>query len=216
MEWQTNRKADCWLLNQNPWEFRKDLHAVSVLFRGNPKAVKNSHGDEIFHTWKITKKLELCRMIYPIIGYSETHTFPVISLRLWTTKESPRNFELQRYNAGQLDQAGENTSLTDVLYPNDHHETGKRIRLKQEFLLVSASLQDIIKHHIRIYGDINLLSQKVQIQINDTHPALVIAELVRRLNTEYDLPFERAWGNNSSYLQLYQPYRFTRGFGRME
>ena len=74
-----------------------------------------------------------------------------MSLRLWSTKESPHNFQLQRYNAGQLDQAAENTGLTDVLYPNDNHEVGKRIRLKQEFLLVSASLQDIINQHLGVF-----------------------------------------------------------------
>ena len=84
----------------------------------------------------------------PIIGYKENGDFNVNTLRLWTTKESPRNFQLQRYNAGLLDQAAENTSLTDVLYPNDNNEMGKRIRLKQEFFLVSASLQDIIRHHL--------------------------------------------------------------------
>lgn len=184
-------RPDCWLLNENPWEFRKDLHSSSLFFRGTLIPASNSHGDQIF-TLEDYEEVRAIPYDYPIIGYSETDDFPVISMRLWTTKESPKNFELQRYNAGQLDQASENSSLTDVLYPNDHHETGKRIRLKQEFLLSCASVQDIIKHHMRIYGDIRSLSDKVQIQLNDTHPVLVIIELIRRLNAEHDLPWKTA------------------------
>ncbi len=184
-------RPDTWLLDENPWEFRKDLHAVSVHFRGTPVAATNSHGEEIYQLDDY-EEVRAIPFDIPIVGYSNELDFSVISMRLWTTKESPRNFQLQRYNAGQLDQAGENTSLTDVLYPNDHHETGKRIRLKQEFLLVSASLQDIIRHHLKIYGDISSLPEKVQIQINDTHPALIIAELIRRLTKDFDLPWDRA------------------------
>src|SRR5690606_16676465 len=110
----------------------------------------------------------------------------VLTLRLWSTKESPRNFQLQRYNAGFLESAVENTSLTDVLYPNDNTELGKRVRLKQEFLLVSASLHDILRRHLRIHGEMSNIGDKVRIQINDTHPALVVAELVRSLTTNYD------------------------------
>jgi glycogen phosphorylase len=185
-------RPDCWLLEENPWQFRKDLEAVSVRFRGIIKEATNSHNDQIFQI----EDFEEVRAIpydIPIIGYSPKMDFSTAIMRLWTTKESPRNFELQRYNAGQLDQAGENTSLTDVLYPNDNNETGKRIRLKQEFLLVSASLQDIVKRHLRNYGDLEAFADKVQIQINDTHPALIIAELTRMLNKTFDFSWENAW-----------------------
>jgi starch phosphorylase len=91
-----------------------------------------------------------------------------------------------------LDQAAENTLLTDVLYPNDIHEVGKRIRLKQEFLLVSASLQDIIRHHLTIHDNFRSFADKVRIQINDTHPALVIPELIRLLTKQYDIPWKMA------------------------
>lgn len=184
-------KPDCWLLKNNPLETRKDLHSVSIFYKGNPLATKNSYGEEVF----LLEDYEEVRAIpfdTPIVGYAIKEKFPITTMRLWTTKESPKNFELQRFNAGQLDQAGENSSLTDVLYPNDNHEVGKRIRLKQEFLLVSASLQDIIRRHMRVHGEIRLLSDKVRIQINDTHPAMVIAELIRKLNTEYDLPWKEA------------------------
>lgn len=182
-------RPDCWLLNQFPWEFRKDMHAQSVKFGGTLVPGSNRHGDIVYDLEDYDEVRALAYDI-PIIGYpAESGEFSVSTLRLWSTKESPRNFELQRYNAGQLQEAGENTSITDVLYPNDNNELGKKIRLKQEFLLVSASLQDILHKHLRVHGDIMTLSEKVQIQINDTHPALVIAELIRRLTKNLDVPF---------------------------
>ncbi len=185
-------RPDCWLLNSYPWEFRKDVLAQSVFFGGKLIPAKNRHGDEVFLLEDYDEVRALPYDI-PIVGYSENIDFAVLTLRLWTTKESPRNFELQRYNAGELGQAGENSSLTNVLYPNDNNETGKRIRLKQEFLLVCASVQDILDHHIGLHNDIATLVDKVQIQINDTHPSLIIAELTRRLIKNYDLPFAQAW-----------------------
>lgn len=173
-------RPDCWLLLENPWEFRRDTHAVNVDFNGKLVRLKNARGEEVFSVMD----QEIVRALpydLPIIGYNNSSDFSVVTLRLWSTKESPHNFQLQRYNAGQLDQAAENTSLTDVLYPNDNNETGKRIRLKQEFLLVSASLQDIINHHLHRHGDLKDFANQVRIQINDTHPALLIAELVRML-----------------------------------
>ncbi len=182
---------DTWLVSENPWEFRRDLRKVNVRFCGHLVPELNLHGDEIF---QIKDYEEVSALPYdvPIIGYSKQHRFSVGTLRLWTTKESPRNFQLQRYNAGRLDQAAENSALTDVLYPSDHHETGKRIRLKQEFLLVSASLQDIFRHYLENHENFRAFADKVRIQINDTHPALVIPELIRLLYSQYDIPWNRA------------------------
>lgn len=182
---------DIWLSNENPWEFRRDLRKVTVKYGGQTIPSKNIHGDEI----QFLKNFEeVSAMPYdlPIIGYSKEHRFSVVTLRMWSTKESPRNFQLQRYNAGKLDQAAENTTLTDVLYPSDHHELGKRIRLKQEYLLVSASIQDIIRHYLVKHQNFRAFADKVRIQINDTHPSLIIAELIRLLTTKYDLPWKMA------------------------
>lgn len=185
-------RPENWLLHENPWEYRRDTHAVSVLYSGRGIPVVNKKGVEILD---IIDYEEVRAIPYdiPIIGYKESNDFNVNTLRLWTTKESPRNFQLQRYNAGMLDQAAENTSLTDVLYPNDNNETGKRIRLKQEFLLVSASLQDILRHHLHVFPDLSNLTDKVRIHLNDTHPALAIAELQRLLIRKYDFGWEEAW-----------------------
>ncbi len=184
---------DRWLLNENPWEFRRDTRREIVKYCGDTKAEVNIHGDEIL---LLSNFEEVSALAYdiPIVGYNEHHDnkFSVVTLRLWSTKESPRNFQLQRYNAGSLGQAAENTSLTDVLYPSDQHDTGKRIRLKQEFLLVSASIQDIIRHYLVGHDNFRLFSDKVRIQINDTHAALLIPELIRLLTKDYDLPWKTA------------------------
>jgi glycogen phosphorylase len=185
-------RPETWLLHENPWEYRRDTHAATVYYSGRVSLAVNKKGVEMM---EITDYDEVRALAYdiPIIGYKESGDFNVNTLRLWTTKESPRNFQLQRYNAGLLDQAAENTSLTDVLYPNDNHEMGKRIRLKQEFLLVSASLQDIIRHHLHSYPDFSNFVDKVRIHINDTHPALAIPELVRLLVRESDSGWAEAW-----------------------
>lgn len=182
---------DCWLISENPWEFRRDLRKATVDFGGDLISLKNVNGDEIYH---LAHCDEVWALPYdtPIVGYAPEKNYSVLTLRLWTTNESPRNFHLQRYNAGRLDQAAENTTLTHVLYPSDHHETGKRIRLKQEFLLVSASLQDIIQTFRANHDNFRNFHDKIRIQINDTHPALVIAELIRLLMTDHAIPWVEA------------------------
>lgn len=182
---------DPWLMNEYPWEFRRDLRKVFVKFCGHITSKTNIHGNEIYDLADYEEVWALPFDI-PIIGYNRTNTYSVCTLRLWSTKESPRNFQLQRYNAGRLDEAAENSTLTDVLYPSDHHETGKRVRLKQEFLLVSASLQDIIRHYLSTHLNFRDFADKVRLQINDTHAALVIPELVRMLIQHYDLPWNMA------------------------
>lgn len=182
---------DCWLLNEYPWEFRRDWRKVTVKYGGEVIPSKNIHGDDIS---SIKNYDEVWALPYdiPIIGYAKDHNFNVVTLRLWSTKESPRNFQLQRYNAGRLDQAAENTTLTDVLYPSDNHEIGKRVRLKQEYLLVSSSVQDILRHYLHSHQNFRDFADKVRIQINDTHPSLVIAELIRILTKDHDIPWNLA------------------------
>ncbi len=185
-------RPEAWLLHENPWEFRRDHHAEGVRFAGRPIQVVNKKGVEMVD---ILDYEEVRAIAYdlPIIGYSPGDDFNVCTLRIWTTKESPRNFALQRFNAGLLDQASENTLLTDVLYPNDNNEVGKRIRLKQEFLLASASIQDIIHRHLAHSPDLSSFADRVRIQINDTHPALVIAELMRLLLLDHHYSWEESW-----------------------
>lgn len=182
---------DCWLLRENPWEFRRDLRRVVVKYAGQAVEASNIHGDQIM---LLQNPEEVWALPYdiPIIGYNKHSNFSVVTLRLWSTKESPHNFQLQRYNAGRLDEAAENSALTDVLYPSDYHETGKRVRLKQEYLLVSASIQDILRHYLARHDNLRSFADKVRIQINDTHPALVIAEMIRVLTKQHDIPWNMA------------------------
>ncbi len=185
-------RPDCWLLNSYPWESRRDVFAVPIHFRGRPVHGTNSHGEDVYGI-EDPEEVRALPFDLPIIGYAPQGDFSVLALRLWSTKESPRNFQLQRFNAGLLDQAAENTSLTDVLYPNDQSEIGKRVRLKQEFLLVSASLKDILRRHLRAHGDLGSLKEKMRIQINDTHPALLIAEMLRTLMKNFNFSWQDAW-----------------------
>ncbi len=185
-------RPDCWLLNENPWEFRRDSQAVDVKFNGTMTPKMNQYNETI-HDLTDYEKVHAIPYDIPIVGYAPTEAFSVLTLRLWTTRESPYNFQLQRYNAGHLGEAGENTNITNVLYPNDNHETGLRIRLKQEFLLVAASLQDIITDYCEKYSNFDHFADKVRIQINDTHPSLAIVELVRILTKRFDLSWDKAW-----------------------
>jgi glycogen phosphorylase len=182
---------DSWLLNENPWEFRRDTRKVTVKYGGQSIPANNIHGEEIY-TLKDYDEVRAIPFDIPIIGYNQKQKFGVVTLRLWTTKESPKNFRLQKYNAGQLGEAAENTALTDVLYPNDYHEAGKRARLKQEFLLVSSSLQDILRTYLTKHDNFRLFADKVRIQINDTHPSLIVAELIRTLTKNHDIPWKMA------------------------
>lgn len=182
---------DLWLSHENPWEFRRDLRKQTVRYGGHLTPSKNIHGDEIY-SLNGSDDVWALPFDFPIIGYSKDQRFSVLTLRMWSTKESPRNFQLQRYNAGKLGLAAENTTLTDVLYPSDHHELGKRIRLKQEFLLVSASINDIVRHYRATHDNFRAFADKTRIQINDTHPSLLIAELIRILIEEHDMPWKMA------------------------
>lgn len=95
-------RPECWLLLENPWEFRRDSHAVHVEFSGRPFQTHNKFGEEVYNIVD-SEKVRALPYDLPIIGYNQTPNFSVLTLRLWSTKESPRNFQLQRYNAGQLD-----------------------------------------------------------------------------------------------------------------
>ncbi len=185
-------KPDCWLLNENPWQLRRDSVSKIVKFAGLTKKRFNSYQEPVFDLYDY-EEVRALPFDFPVIGYSPRPDFNVITLRLWSTKESPGNFQLQRYNAGQIGQAAENTGVTDVLYPSDNHDTGKRIRLKQEFLLVSASIQDIIYRHLLNFPDLSNFKDVVRIQINDTHAALVIAELMRLLTKWHLFSWEKAF-----------------------
>ncbi|RDB31266.1 glycogen/starch/alpha-glucan family phosphorylase [Candidatus Similichlamydia laticola] len=177
-------RPDCWLLHENPWEFRRDLRAQKVVFGG----FWNQTNEFVDY-----EEIRALPYDFPILGYSESKLHNVNTIRLWSTKESPSNFRIQQFNAGSLEHASENTALTDVLYPNDQHMFGKLFRIKQEFLLVSASLQDIFSRFKNTCGeDWSRFADMVSVHINDTHAALVIPEMIRLLQEEARIDFYQA------------------------
>ncbi len=184
--------SDNWLLNQYPWELRRDSYAVNVQYHGSLVEKKNKH-DEIIHGLANHDEVRAIPYDIPIVGYGGKDDYSTLTLRLWTTKESPKNFALKSFNEGNIAEAVINTSMTDVLYPNDKNMLGFIMRIKQEFLLVSASLQDIIRQHIDIFGNMSNFRDKARIQINDTHPALIIAELMIILTKNHGYKFIEAF-----------------------
>jgi len=185
-------RPDCWLLNDFPWEMRRDTFATVVQYGGKVTTRRNKHDEEV-HYLADHEDVRALPYDIPVVGYQGKIDFSALTLRLWTTKESPRNFQLARFNAGDLGDATKNTSVTDVLYPNDKNTLGVFMRIKQEYLLVSASLQDIFREYFLLYKDLTEFPNLVRIQINDTHPSLVIPELMRILTTEHEVPFGQAW-----------------------
>ncbi|MBM3201853.1 MAG: glycogen/starch/alpha-glucan phosphorylase [Chlamydiae bacterium] len=185
-------RPDCWLLNEVPWELRKDSHAAIVQFGGRIITKKNRHNQDV-NALVDYEEIRALPYDHPIIGYNPKDNYSALTLRLWTTKESPLNFLLARFNAGDLSGAAKNSSLTDVLYPNDKYSLGLFMRIKQEYLLVSAGLQDIFKQFHMTFDDISEFADKIRIQINDTHPTLIIAELMRILTHVHEIHWDEAW-----------------------
>ena len=129
----------------------------------------------------------------PIVGYKNSI---VNSLRIWSA-EPVSSFELQSFNKGDYYKATEQNTLAktivEVLYPSDDHYAGKELRLKQQYFFVSATLQSVIKRYMESHNDIHTLPEKVVFQLNDTHPTIAIAELMRILIDDYSIDWADAW-----------------------
>ncbi|MBW2527514.1 MAG: glycogen/starch/alpha-glucan phosphorylase [Deltaproteobacteria bacterium] len=176
----------------NPWEIERPEDAVEVCFGGRTQAVP-TYDDGYRMVWKPDHRVLGVPHDTPIAGYRND---TVNTLRLWAAR-SGREFDFRMFNAGDYVRAveGKNASevISKVLYPNDNFEKGRELRLKQEYFFVSCSVQDIVRKHLRIYGNLDRLSDKVAIQLNDTHPALTVAELMRLLVDEHGMPWTTAW-----------------------
>lgn len=185
-------KPEEWLKFGNPWEFERPEHSVVVKFYGRVNSyVKNG---ELKFEWVDTRDVLAVPYDTPIVGY-DTNTVNV--LRLWAARAS-EEFDLQIFNHGDYIKAVENKNLSEViskvLYPNDNIYEGKELRLKQEYFFVSASLQDIIRRFKKQFGNnFDIFPDKVAIQLNDTHPALAIPELMRILVDIEEIPWDKAW-----------------------
>ncbi len=181
-----------WLRYGNPWEFARDDILFPVKFYGRTVSYRDGQG-VMRHHWVDTDQVMAMAYDTPIPGY---WTNTVNNMRLWSAK-STRDFDLKFFNEGDyikaVESKNESENISRVLYPNDAISSGRELRLRQEYFFVSATLQDILQRFMRKHGDLALLPEKVAIQLNDTHPALAIPELMRILLDEHFLEWETAW-----------------------
>ena len=176
---------DQWLRIENPWEVRRADKTVDVRFYGYVEMTRDKNGNLEFHR-KDTEHILAVPYDMVIAGYNTT---TANTLRMWSAEPSddlPAGRDYKKY-------------LRDVddiclnLYPDDSTEQGKHLRIKQEYFFVAAGLQSIINSHLKTYKSLDNLAEKVVIQLNDTHPALAIPELMRILMDKYDYTWEKAW-----------------------
>jgi len=181
-----------WLKNVYPWEFSRPNVSYPVQFSGRVTQMNNWRNEILCH-WSETDDVRATAYDLPVVGLDgET----VSSFRLWSAKAT-EDFNLTYFNRGNYIEAvkekSETETLSKVLYPSDTTSMGRELRLKQEYFLVSASIQDILSRFLRKYDSFDMLPEKVAIQLNDTHPVLAIPELMRLLVDIYRLDWDRAW-----------------------
>lgn len=189
--WQVEHPEN-WLRYGNPWEFPRPEVLYPVHFRGHVVQFTDEQG-QLRNQWIDTDQVMAMAYDFPIPGHG---TRTVNNLRLWTAK-STRDFELKDFNEGNyiraIEKKTESENLSRVLYPNDATAVGRELRLRQEYFFISASLQDILRRFNTEHADMNQLPDKVVIQLNDTHPALAIAEWMRLLVDRHRLAWDHAW-----------------------
>jgi len=183
---------DNWLRYGNPWEFPRPEVLYPVKFHGRVVQFTSEDGT-LRHHWVDTEEIMAMAYDTPVPGFGGK---TVNNMRLWAAKSS-RDFDLRYFNQGDYIQAvadkNASENLSKVLYPNDSTEMGKELRLKQQYFFVSASLQDILYRYKKHHATWDELPNKVAIQLNDTHPAISIAELMRLLVDIHGLGWDHAW-----------------------
>ena len=190
--WQVEL-PETWLAHGNPWEFERREASYEIGFGGlvDPAEGEDS-GPHQMH-WKPTERVIATPYDTPIAGWRGKR---INTLRLWTAQPIDPIL-LDKFNAGDhlgaLAESNRAESLTRVLYPADSSSAGQELRLRQEYFFSSASLQDIVRRHLQYFGSILTLADKAAIQLNDTHPAVAVAELMRILLDDHGLDFDEAW-----------------------
>ena len=186
-------KPDNWLKYGNPFELRRPEYAKEIRFGGN---IRVEYDDETGKTLFKQENYESVLAVpydYPIVGYDNNQ---VNTLRIWDA-EPIVDFQLDSFDKGDYHKAVEQQNLAktivEVLYPNDNHYAGKELRLKQQYFFVSASLQAAVDKYMRNHDDIRKLYEKATFQMNDTHPTVAVAELMRILLDDYHLEWQEAW-----------------------
>ncbi len=183
---------DDWLSDGNPFELRRPEYAKIVKFGGYVDVEVDQNGKSHF----IQKGYQAVRAIpcdLPVVGYGNN---VVNTLRIWDA-EAMNTFSLDAFDKGDYQQAVEEENLAkllvEVLYPNDNHMAGKELRLKQQYFFISASVQEAIARYKRNHEDIRKFYEKAAFQLNDTHPTVAVAELMRILIDEEGLEWDEAW-----------------------
>ena len=183
---------DNWLKDGNPFEMKRAEYAVEVKFGGHVGIKKDKDGKEHF----IQENYQSVKAVpydLPVVGYNNN---VVNTLCIWDA-EAIDTFNLDSFDKGDYQKAVEQQNLArticEVLYPNDNHYAGKELRLKQQYFFVSASVQRAVGRYMARHDDIKKLHEKVCFQLNDTHPTVTVAELMRVLLDDYELSWEEAW-----------------------
>ena len=182
---------DMWLKNGNPFELRRPEYAKTVKFGGYVR-IENQNGKNVFIQEGYQSVLAV-PVDLPIVGYGNN---VINTLRIWDA-EAINSFELDRFDKGEYEKAVEQENLArnlvEVLYPNDNHMAGKELRLKQQYFFVSASVQEAVAKYKKNHSDIRKFYEKASFQLNDTHPTVAVAELMRVLMDEEGLEWDEAW-----------------------
>lgn len=183
---------DNWLKDGNPFELRRTEYAKEVKFGGYVNVYVDENGRSNFRQ----EGYQVVRAIpydLPVVGYGNGI---VNTLRIWDA-EPVECFQLDSFDKGDYQRAVEQENLArnivEVLYPNDNHYAGKELRLKQQYFFISASVQEAVEKYMRKHKDIRKFHEKVTFQLNDTHPTVAIAELMRILMDEHYLTWDEAW-----------------------
>ena len=181
-----------WLSFGNPWEFERAEIAHTVGFGGHVNAVTDAAGT-IRHIWHPAESVTAVAYDTPVVGWRGVH---VNTLRLWSAR-APDPLRLEEFNRGDYLGALSNrvraNAISQILYPSDESAAGQELRLRQEYFFSAASLFDLVHRHVRQHGEIRTLPDKAAIQLNDTHPAIAIAELMRILIDLHEIPWSEAW-----------------------
>jgi starch phosphorylase len=195
-----HEEPDNWLANGMPWELQRPEYTQRVKFGGHTEFYRDAKG-RMRVTWTGTQDVMAVPYDLPIPGY---HNGTVNTLRLWRAS-APEAFDLAEFNAGDYVAAVEANShaenISRVLYPNDKSENGKELRLRQQYFLASASLQDIVRRWVAKHGaDFRHFAAKNVMQLNDTHPTIAVAELMRMMMDDYGMGWEEAWEMTSKCM----------------
>lgn len=189
--WQEEH-CDNWRRHGSPWEIVRRENLFDVHFYGRTETYEDARG-LARRRWVDTQKVRAmpCDILIP--GYGGEH---VTNMRLWSAQSS-EDFDLTDFNRGDYMGAMESKvvseNITKVLYPNDKVEQGRELRLKQQYFMVAATFQDIMRRHMKLHGSMASFPDYVAVQLNDTHPAIAIPELMRLLLDEHALGWEEAW-----------------------